>query len=67
MAKQAMTIEAIIAEIETLKKSPYVKLAKDAENRALRQRLYNLRSLDKRGRKLAEVMGIKLEPPGGEG
>lgn len=67
MAKKSMATEEITAEIERLKKSPYVKFAKDAENRALRQRLYNLRSLDKRGRKLAEVMGIKLEPPGGEG
>lgn len=67
MAKSKMTTEEVIAEIEALRHSPYVKLAKDAENRALRQRLYNLRSLDKRGRKLAEFMGIKLEPPGGEG
>lgn len=48
-------------EIEKLRKSPYVKLAKDAENRMLRQRLYQLRSLEKKGRQIAENLGIKLE------
>lgn len=62
MAKGTMTTEEVIAEIEALRHSPYVKLAKDAENKALRQRLYQLRSLDKRGRKIAEVLGVKIEP-----
>ena len=61
MGKQAMPIEEVIAEIEQLRKSPYVKLAKDTENHALRQRLYQLRSLDKRGRKIAELTGINFE------
>lgn len=60
MSKQAMSIEDVIAEIEQLKKSPYVKLAKKAENQMLRQKLYQLRSLDKRGRKIAEVLGIEV-------
>ena len=56
-----MTTEEIISEIETLRKSPYVKLAKDTENRALRQRLYQLRSLERRGKKIAALMGMDLE------
>ena len=46
MGKQAMTIEDVIAEIEKLRNSPYVKLAKSTENHALRQKLYQLRSLE---------------------
>lgn len=61
MSKQAMTTDDVLAEIEQLKKSPYVKLAKKAENQALRQKLYQLRSLDKRGRKIAETLGIEVE------
>lgn len=56
MSKQAMT-----AEIERLSKSPYVKLARDTANKALRQKLYQLRSLDKKGREIAEKLGVKLE------
>lgn len=67
MSKKAMTTEEVLAEIEVLRRSPYVKLAKDTENRALRQRLYNLRSLEKRGRKIAEALGIdpSKEAPNG--
>lgn len=61
MSKQVMTTDEVLAEIEQLKKSPYVKLAKKAENQALRQKLYQLRSLDKRGRKIAEALGIEVE------
>lgn len=61
MSKQTMTTDDVLAEIEQLKKSPYVKLAKKAENQALRQKLYQLRSLDKRGRKIAEALGIEVE------
>lgn len=61
--KATMTTEEIVAEIERLRQSPYVKLAKDTENKALRQRLYNLRSLEKRGRAIAEALGI--DPSGG--
>ena len=61
MSKQAMTAEEINAEIERLSKSPYVKLAHDTANKALRQKLYQLRSLDKKGREIAERLGVKLE------
>lgn len=61
MAKATMTNDEIMAEIERLKKSPYVKIAKDTENRMLRQKLYALRSLDKRGRQIAEQMGIEVD------
>lgn len=58
--RKEMTTDEIIAEIERLRKSPYVKLAKDAENRALRQRMYVLRSLEKKGRKIAEALGLQV-------
>lgn len=61
MAKSELTTEEVLAEIEELKKSPYVKLAKKTENQALRQKLYNLRSLKKKGKKIAEALGIEVE------
>lgn len=61
MSKQAMTTDEVLSEIEQLKKSPYVKLAKKTENQALRQKLYQLRSLDKRGRMIAKTLGIEVE------
>ena len=61
MGKQALPIEDVIAEIEKLRNSPYVKLAKSTENHALRQKLYQLRSLEKKGRKIAELTGVKFE------
>lgn len=61
MARSMQTIEEVKAEIEDLKKSPYVKIAKKAENDLLRQRLYQLRSLDKKGRKIAETLGLTIE------
>lgn len=64
MARQSMTTDEILAEIEVLKKSPYVKIAKDAENRMLRQKLYQLRSLDKKGREIAKVSGIEVQENG---
>lgn len=64
MARQSMTTDEILAEIEALKKSPYVKIAKDAENRMLRQKLYQLRSLDKKGREIAKVSGIEVQENG---
>ena len=51
-----MTTEEVIAEIERLRQSPYVKLAKKCENQALKQRLYQLRSLEKKGKRIAEVL-----------
>lgn len=64
--KSTMTIEEVLAEIERLRTSPYVKLAKDTENRALRQKLYQLRYLDKQGRKIAEEAGINFDEPADE-
>lgn len=61
MSKTTMTAEEITAEIERLRKSPYVKLARDTANKALRQKLYQLRSLDKKGREIEERLGVKLE------
>ena len=61
MSKTTMTAEEITAEIERLRKSPYVKLARDTANKALHQKLYQLRSLDKKGREIAERLGVKLE------
>ena len=61
MARSTQSIEEVKAEIEELKKSPYVKLAKKAENDLLRQRLYQLRSLDKKGRRIAETLGLTIE------
>lgn len=61
MEKKTITTKQINAEIEKLSKSPYVKLARDTANKALRQKLYQLRSLDKKGRELAKQLGINLE------
>ena len=61
MEKEQLTAEEIDAEIERLSKSPYVKLARDTANKAARQKLYHLRSLDKKGREIAEKLGVKLE------
>lgn len=66
MDKQIKTSEQIQVEIERLKSSPYVKLAKKAENDMLRQRLYQLRSLEKKGKQIAETLGLKIEE-GGKG
>ncbi len=56
-----MTNEDVIAEIEKLRQSPYVKLAKRCENQALRQRLYQLRSLEKKGKRIAEALETEDE------
>lgn len=61
MAKSTMTTEEVLAEIERLKSSPYVKIVKKAENDMLRQRMYQLRSLDKKGRAIAKALGITVE------
>lgn len=59
MAKTKLTDEQVMAEIEQLKDSPYVKAAKKEKNQQrtydpVRQKLYTLRSLEKRGRELAQ-------------
>ena len=56
-----MTTKQIEQEIERLRKSPYVKLAKKAENSALKQKMYQLRSLENKGKKIAETLGLKFE------
>lgn len=61
MEDKRMTNEDILEEIDRLRKSPYVKLAKKTENQALKQKLYQLRSLDKKGRRIAEALGIEVE------
>ena len=61
MEDKRMTNEDILVEIDKLRKSPYVKLAKKTENQALKQKLYQLRSLDKKGRRIAEALGIEVE------
>ena len=53
-------VDEILAEIEMLRKSPYVKLAKKCENAALKQKLYQLRSLEKKGRKIAEALDLEV-------
>ena len=55
MAKSKLTDEQVELEIEKLKDSPYVKLARKAARvkYARRQTLYTLRNMDKRGRALA--------------
>ena len=47
-----MTNAELLAEIERLKKSPYVKLGR--EQMRLRQRLYNLRHLEKIGKQASQ-------------
>lgn len=61
MLNQFKTTEQIQTEIERLRNSPYVKLAKKAENDMLRQKMYQLRSLEKKGKKIAESLGINFE------
>ena len=62
MAKEWLTDDEVEMEIETLKTSPMVQLARKAEalKYKRRQQLYQLRNLEKRGLKLAEK-GITME------
>ena len=61
MAK-GLTDKQVEQEIERLKKSPYVKLAKKEEKIRYRRRqyLYGLRQYEKKGKELAES-GITIE------
>ncbi len=54
-----MTDEEVVVEIERLKRDKYVKLAKKAENGALRQKMYHLRYLEKKGRELAKELELE--------
>lgn len=57
---EILSEEKVLEEIERLKQSPYVKLAKKTENQAQRQKLYQLRSLERKGKKIAETLGLKF-------
>lgn len=63
MAREFLTDEQLEAEINRLSESEYVRLARK-ENRLKverqRQRLYSLRSLEKRGKELTD-MGVTLD------
>ena len=61
MAK-GLTDKQVEQEIEKLKKSPYVKLAKEEERIRYRRRqyLYGLRQYEKKGKELADA-GITIE------
>lgn len=62
MPKEIMTDDQVEREIAWLLESPYVKLAKREEQIRQRRRryMYDLRYLEKKGRKLEEA-GITLE------
>lgn len=62
MAKSYLTDEQVEAEIEKLKKSQFVKLAKKEEQIRYRRRqyLYGLRQYEKKGKELANA-GITIE------
>lgn len=62
MAKTYLTDEQVEAEIEKLKKSEFVKLAKKEEQIRYRRRqyLYGLRQYEKKGKELAKS-GITIE------
>jgi hypothetical protein len=62
MKKTCLTDEQVEAEIERLKKSQFVKLAKKEEQIRYRRRqyLYGLRQYEKKGKELAKA-GITIE------
>ena len=62
MAKNWLTDEQVEREIEELKESPYVKLARKEEQIRYRRRkyLYTLRAYEKMGKEL-EKSGVTME------
>lgn len=62
MAKNWLTDEQVEKEIENLKQSPYVKLAKKDQQVKYRRRqyLYGLRQLEKKGIELSNA-GVTFE------
>ena len=62
MKRQYVTDEEVEKELNELKESPYVKLARreDYLKHKYRKQLYTLRCLEKRGRELAS-QGITLD------
>ena len=62
MARATLTDEQVESEIQRLRKSPFVALARKEERMKYRQRqaLYTLRNLEKKGRAL-DAAGITSE------
>ena len=62
MAKEFFTDEQVDAEIERLRNSPHVKLARreEAVRNRRRQYMYQLRFYEKKGKEL-ELAGITME------
>lgn len=62
MRRTFLTDEEVERELEDLKASPYVKLARREQRlkNKYRQQLYTLRNLEKRGRDLAAI-GVTLD------
>ena len=62
MAKDWLSDQEVEAEIESLRTSPMVQLARKEQHLQYKRRqvLYNLRNLEKRGQKLAE-RGITMD------
>lgn len=62
MARNNLTDEQVEIEIERLKNSHFVKLAKKEESIRIRRRqyLYSLRTYEKKGKELAKA-GITIE------
>lgn len=62
MAKEIFTDEQVDAEIERLRNSPYVKLARreEAIRNRRRQYMYQLRFYEKKGKEL-ELAGVTME------
>ena len=62
MAREFLTDEQVEREIERLRESPYVKLAKAEERIRLRRRqyMYTLKTYERKGRELSEA-GITIE------
>ena len=62
MRRQFLTDEAVEKELEELKQSPFVQLARREQRLKYkyRQQLYTLRSLEKRGKELAAI-GVTID------
>jgi hypothetical protein len=62
MKRTFLTDEQVEKELEELRQSPFVALARREQRLKYqqRQKLYNLRSLEKRGRELAAI-GITID------
>ena len=54
MARKKMTLGEVLAEVERLEKSEYVKIWKQSDEQKLRRKMYNLRYLESMGKKVAK-------------